>query len=176
MLPRRTAVLLLAVWVAAPHGASAEGSAPPAETRATEEIKAIDVGVWAAATACDEARWSPLVADDVALITPYGFVLDKARLLDSTTMQCDHEWKVEPLKVQVYDDVAVVIGNHTFWSKPDRNGHSGRYIYTRVYEKRDSRWQWVFGQHTIVTDTSNGGDLHTEPMTEQDKAILRRWK
>lgn len=171
----RTGLLFVALVVAAPHVALAQA----ADARTIEEVKAADSGVWNAANACDKDAWSALVADDVALITPYGFVLDKARLLQSTTVQCTINWEMEQLKVQLYDkgNTAVVIGHHKYKSKPGKNGHDGRYIYTRIYEKRNSKWLWVFGQHQIITDdTKVGGHYDKEPMTAKDIAILSGFK
>lgn len=176
MSQQRIALLLVALCAAAVDTTLAKGNAPAADSRIIEEVTAVDIGVWNAANACDKDRWSALVADDVALITPYGFVLDKTRLLNSTTLRCNAEWKMEPVKVQVYGDAAVVVGNHTYTIKPGKDGHPGRYLYTRIYEKRNARWQWVFGQHQIITDIANGGDVSKEILTEQDKAVLRNWK
>jgi ketosteroid isomerase-like protein len=170
-------VLLFAACATATPAWSAQERGGSADTTAIEDVKAVDSAVWAAATACDKDRFSELVGDDVALITPYGFVLDKARVRDSTAGACVFDWKMEPIKVQIYGDLAVVVGNHTYTSKPNRTpAVAGRYIYTRIYKKRNSRWLWVYGQHQIITDTSNHGDFAKDPLTEKDRAILKGWR
>jgi uncharacterized protein (TIGR02246 family) len=175
MLSRRTGLLLLALFAAVPQGAFAQ-TASPADARTIEDVKAVDAAIWEAASACDKDRFATLVADDAALITPYGFVLDKKTLGNSTAGACNFTWKMEPIKVQLYGNTAVVVGAHTYWSKPDKGTVTGRYIYTRIYEKRDSRWLMVFAQHQIVTDTSNHGNMAKDPMTDKDRAVLSGWK
>ncbi len=124
-----------------------------------KDVKAADTAMWEAVNACDEARWSRLVADDVTLIIIGGTLFDKTKLRGDffgTTMHpvpCDTQYSNEPMQVRSNGNLAVVTGNVEYHGNgKGRPRGSSRLLFTRVYEKREGRWQFVHGQHTSTKE------------------------
>ncbi len=149
----RTGLLGLLLLVTLHPESAAQGTGTPAEAKVIEEVKAIDIAIWKALSDCDKKGWANLVADDVALITVFGGVMNSTQLL---AVCGGNEWTMEPVTVKLYGNAAVVIGNHTFRSKKNPSAEPGRYVYTRLYERRNGAWKWVFGHHTTAKEPLKG--------------------
>ena len=100
----------------------------------------------------DTASLERIMANDWAGISWDGKTYTKAQTIaevksgtttvESTTM--------EPLKVRVFGDTAVVTGGDTEKSKYQGKDTSGRYLWTDVFVKRNGRWQAVASHSTRV--------------------------
>ena len=160
----KTRVLLLLLTVATSHHAlAAQPKDASARARAEEEVKAADSGMWEAVNACNQQRWDNIVADDMVLIIIGGTSFDKAKLRDDffgTSMHpvpCDTEYANEPMKVRLYDGVAIVTGNLSYKGNgKGRPRDIQRFVYTRVYERRNNAWRLVLGQHTTTKQRQGG--------------------
>jgi ketosteroid isomerase-like protein len=137
---------LFLVTLAAP----ARAAGPSVE----EQIKKMEKDRAAAVVKGDVAMLEGLTADDYIFINAYGQLSDKA-----TTMKGIRTGnikltsnEVSDLKVRVYGDTAVVTGKAN--SKGTIGGRElkGPVMFTRVYVKKNGKWQSVaFQQTPIVT-------------------------
>jgi ketosteroid isomerase-like protein len=58
--------------------------------------------------------------------------------------------KFDEIKVHAYGDTAVVTGRSTATGKDNGKEFAGQFRYTRVYVKRQGRWQIVATQATRI--------------------------
>ena len=98
---------------------------------------------WAdAERAGDAEALAPLLADDFLLVGPLGFMLDKTQYLGSRrTGDLTHEslaW--EDVRVRVYGDAAVAVGNQAQRSSYQGRDASGQFRVTQVAIRRGDRW------------------------------------
>ena len=157
-------VLLPLLLVATSHHAlAAQPKDAAVRAKVEEEVKAAESGMWEAVNACNQQRWDSVVADDMVLIIIGGTSFDKPRLRDDffgTSMHpvpCDTEYANEPMKVRLYDGVAVVTGNLAYKGNgKGRLRDTQRFVYTRVYERRNGSWRFVLGQHTTTKQRQGG--------------------
>src|SRR6516165_2179973 len=98
---------------------------------------------WAnAERAGDADALEQLLADDFLLVGPLGFMLDKTQYLGSRrTGDLTHEslaW--EDVRVRVYGDAAVAVGNQAQRSSYQGRDASGQFRVTQVAIRRGERW------------------------------------
>ena len=164
MTTRFTIAFLLVILVTMSHQSPAAQPNDAAARAAIEEaVKAADTGMWEAVNACDEESWTRIVADDLVLIIIGGTTFDKATLHEDFfgksmhPVPCDTEYTNEPMKVRSYGDAAVVTGNLAYKGNgKGRPRATQRFVYTRVFEKRNGTWQLVLGQHTTTKERQEG--------------------
>ena len=98
---------------------------------------------WAnAERAGDADALEQLLADDFLLVGPLGFMLDKTQYLGSRrTGDLTHESLArEDVRVRVYGDAAVAVGNQAQRSSYQGRDASGQFRVTQVAIRRGDRW------------------------------------
>jgi ketosteroid isomerase-like protein len=101
----------------------------------------------------DKAAMERLTADDYIYHSSNGTVQTKAQSI-AETMAGGTTWtgrKYDALKVRIYGDVAVVTGTVTLAGKSTTYRVGSRRM-TRLFVKRDGRWQDVGGQSTLIPE------------------------
>lgn len=101
----------------------------------------------------DTTTTARLLADDFFEITATGKIRPKAQILmesESGEMRFDFR-KVDEIRVRVYGGTAVVNARVTRKGRYKGQEFSDQAWYTRVYVKRDARWQAVVHQVTRIT-------------------------
>ena len=151
-MQRTLAVTLTAAAVlvasAGPVGAQAASSAA-----VEEQIKKIEKDRAAAVTRADVAALDAVTSDDYSLIDRNGRVRDKAQTM-SAIKTGDIKItsnEVSDLKVRVYGDTAVVTGRADTKGTIGGKDVSGPMLFTRVYVKKNGRWQSVAFQQTAIS-------------------------
>jgi len=102
----------------------------------------------------DVAALDRIIADDWVCIDGGGLVITKKQLLErvqSSTAFLD-PYRFDEIKLRMFKDAAIVTGR---LSGTRRNGDGAFYLeqrYTRVYVRRDDRWQAVATQVTVVKE------------------------
>jgi len=159
----RTGLSIALLLVASLPAAGAQSQQNAARAGSEAEVRAADAGMWEAVNACDAARWDKIVADDLVLIIIGGTIFDKAKLREDFfgksmhPVPCDTEYANEPMRVRLYGDVAVVAGNLSYKGNgKGRLRDTQRFLYTRVFEKRNGVWQLVHSQHTTTRERQKG--------------------
>ena len=145
-VPLTAAALLVAS--AGPVGAQAASSAA-----VEEQIKKIEKDRAAAVTRADVAALEAVTSDDYSLIDRNGRVRDKAQTM-SAIKTGDIKItsnEVSDLKVRVYGDTAVVTGRADTKGTIGGKDVSGPMLFTRVYVKKNGRWQSVAFQQTAIS-------------------------
>jgi ketosteroid isomerase-like protein len=144
-------VMVVALGVATLTAAPARaqmGAAPSVE----EQIKKMEKDRAAAVVKADVATLEGLTSDDYVLINANGQVSNKAETMSSikTGKIKLTSNEVSDLKVRVYGDTAVVTGKST--AKGSINGIElkGPVMFTRVYVKKNGKWQSVAFQQTPI--------------------------
>ena len=92
-----------------------------------------------------------VTADDYVQIDWVGRVLDKAATLERIKSSDMQSHSLENLNVRVFGDTAIVVGTAIRKGVTGDKDISGTFRYTRVYVKRNERWQVVHFQQTRVT-------------------------
>ena len=95
-------------------------------------------------------------ADDYVFTDPTGRVSHKAELLDSFkrgVIKIDSQ-EISNVQVNVYGEVAVEIGQLMSRATRDGKNSGGTFRFTRVWVKRDGRWQTVAFQETRIIAAS----------------------
>ena len=144
-------VMMVALGVATLTAAPARaqmGAAPSVE----EQIKKMEKDRAAAVVKADVATLEGLTSDDYVLINANGQVSNKAETMRSikTGRIKLTANEVSDMTVRVYGDTAVVTGKSS--AKGSINGVElkGPVMFTRVYVKKNGKWQSVAFQQTPI--------------------------
>jgi ketosteroid isomerase-like protein len=119
-----------------------------------EQLKKLEMDRAAAVVKGDTATLDKQTADDYVLISMSGRMSDKSQMLNgfksgqSKLTSND----LSDLKVRVYGDVAVVTGKADVKGTLGGQDATGQVLFTRVYVKKDARWQSVSFQQTRVSN------------------------
>ena len=135
----------IALWAQVPATPAPEDTIRALESRRAEALLKADV-----------QALSDLVADDVVEMSRLGQLRTKAdnvRDIASGDLKLSAV-RYEDLTVRVYGDVAVLIGIADNAGTARGIPFSGKVRYTRVFVRRDGRWQAVLMQQTSMLDTS----------------------
>jgi len=129
--------------------ARAQGAAGPG---VEEQLKKMERDRAAAVVKGDVATLEGLTADDYILINANGQLSDKATTMNNIktgNIKLTAN-EVSDLKVRVYGDTAVVTGKAN--SKGTIGGRElkGPVMFTRVYVKKNGKWQSVAFQQTPI--------------------------
>lgn len=122
------------------------------ERTVVDDIKKLEADRIQAGVRKDVASVAAATADEYVQIDWEGKVLDKAAMLariGSSNIQLQSN-TLDEIDVKVYGDVAVVTGRATRKGVMDAKDISTSVRYTRVYVKREGRWQVVQFQQTNV--------------------------
>ena len=147
-------VCALAPAAARVQAAAKKPAHPAAATTASveDEIKKMEMERAAAAVKADTATLERMTADDYTFINRRGQLLTKAdtmsRLKSGDIKLTAND--VSDLKVRVYGNTAVVNGRVDVKGTMAGKDSSGPVLFTRVYVKKDGRWQSVAFQQTPI--------------------------
>ena len=105
-----------------------------------------------AITSGDAAALERMTSDDYTFITLRGELRTKAEIVQGFKSGSFHydSRQISDLNVRVYGDTAVVTGRAIQNGKENGKDYSGDYRFTRVYVKKDRRWQTVALQTTLI--------------------------
>jgi ketosteroid isomerase-like protein len=119
-----------------------------------DEIKKLETERATAVVKADMAVLDKYTSDDYTLINANGQVANKAQMLDGfksgkskLTMN-----EVSDMKVRVYGNTAVITGKSNVKGMLGGKDVTGPVMFTRVYVKKDGRWQSVALQQTRVSE------------------------
>lgn len=125
-----------------------------ANTNVEQELKKLEQERAQASVRGDTSFLDQMTADDYTLIAASGELSTKAQML-AAFKSGDLEYRsadVDDVQVRVYADAAgVVIGRSTVRAQYKGQNSRDQYRYTRVYVKRNGRWQAVAFQATRNT-------------------------
>jgi ketosteroid isomerase-like protein len=142
------AAVSLAVLTAAP--AYAQGMSGGASVE--EQIKKMERDRAAAVVKGDVAALEGLTSDDYTLINASGRLSDKATTMNDIktgTIKLTAN-EISDLKVRVYGDTAVVTGKSSAKGTIGGRELKGPVMFTRVYVKKNGKWQSVAFQQTPI--------------------------
>jgi ketosteroid isomerase-like protein len=96
-----------------------------------------------------------LIADDLVFTMHTGLVIDKQDDLDAhrTGIQKFTKVELDDLQVRHYGDFAVVTVKALLAGKFDGQDYSDIYRFTRLWVKRQNRWQIAAGHVSQVSDS-----------------------
>jgi ketosteroid isomerase-like protein len=100
----------------------------------------------------DAKAYGRIVGDDYVFTNQDAVMRTKAQMVsayESGSIKYESV-KFDDLKVYAYGDTAVVTGRSTVKGTDGGKDISGQYRYTRVYVKRQGRWQLVATQTTTI--------------------------
>lgn len=153
-LPLGPRALLSAFMLACllPGAATYAASQKPSVSAVADSLRALEKARGEALMHADTTALSRMTADDFVEISRLGQLRTKAdnlRDIASGVLKLTSV-KYDSTTVRVYGDVAVVTAiadnTGTFRGFP----FEGRIWYTRIFVKRDGRWQAVTMQHTMI--------------------------
>jgi len=117
-----------------------------------DDVRALETARGEALLKADTTAIARMTSDDFIEISRLGQIRTKAdnlRELGSGALKLTSV-KYDSLSVRIYGDVAVLQGvadnTGTFRGFP----FAGKLRYTRIFVKRDGRWQAVAMQHTMI--------------------------
>jgi ketosteroid isomerase-like protein len=115
-----------------------------------EQIKKLEMDRSDAIVKSDIAKLDKYTADDYVLINMNGRMTGKSEMIEgfksgSSKLTSDD---LSDLKVRVYGNTAVVTGKADIKGTLGGTDATGQILYTRVYVKKDGRWQSVSLQQT----------------------------
>ncbi len=147
------------------HGMTAVEQTPGYPGTSTEnQIKALEAQISDALIRGDASTLDRLYSDDYVSISATSGKLDKQQLLDNVR---NGNVKFEEIKpgneqVRVYgNDTAVSTGTVEIKSHSKSGGDvNGEFQYTRVWVKRNGRWQSVSFQNSPVSGTQSATKEH----------------
>jgi len=129
-------------------GASAAHPSPSPE----DDVRVLETARGEALLKADTTAIARMTSDDFIEISRLGQIrtrADNLRELGSGALKLTSV-KYDSLSVRIYGDVAVLQGvadnTGTFRGFP----FAGKLRYTRIFVKRDGRWQAVAMQHTMI--------------------------
>jgi ketosteroid isomerase-like protein len=117
-----------------------------------EQIKKLEMDRAAAVVKGDVARLDKETSDDYTFINQNGQLAGKAQTMDaikSGAIKLTSN-ELSDLKVRVYGDTAVVTGRSDAKGNIGGRPSRGPVLFTRVYVKKDGRWQSVAFQQTPI--------------------------
>ena len=148
--PWRTgvAVCLILGALAVRAAAQDKAGAPSAE----DSVRALESARGQALVHADTTALSHMIADEFVEVSRFGTLRTKAdniREIGSGVLKLTSV-KYDSVTVRIYGDVAVLrgIADNTGTLRGFPLG--GRIWYTRVFVRRDGRWQAVAMQHTMI--------------------------
>jgi ketosteroid isomerase-like protein len=120
------------------------------------EIKSLENARLAAGLSKDIDAVSAMTADDYLQIDTDGRVLNKAVTLERIKSSYARlvANPVDDLAVRVYGDTAILTARARPQGVLDGKEFTDALRYTRIYVKRDGRWQVVLFQQTRVVDST----------------------
>lgn len=133
-------------------GAWAGAQEKTSGSAAEEAVRAVELSRAEALLKADTTALSQMVADEFIEISRLGQVRTKAdNIRDITSGDLKlTSVKYEDLTVRIYGDVAVLMGISVNGGTARGVPFSGKVRYTRVFVRRDGRWQAIVMQQTTM--------------------------
>jgi hypothetical protein len=145
----RTSLLigLAVLCVIAAPAASAQVTSDPATE---DSLRALEVARGKALMAGDTVALSRMTASEFNELTRFGTVRSRAANLRdvSSGMLRLTSVRYDSLTVRIYGDVGILQGIADNTGSMGGTPFAGRIRYTRVFVRRDGRWQAITMQHT----------------------------
>jgi hypothetical protein len=127
-------------------------AAPATAMTVADSVRALETARGQALLKADTTAISRMTADDFIEITRFGTLrtkVDNMRDLASGALKLTSV-KYDSVNVRVYGDVAILRGIADNTGALRGFPFAGRIWYTRIFVKRDGRWQAVAMQHTPI--------------------------
>jgi ketosteroid isomerase-like protein len=142
------AAFSLAALAAVPGRAQGAAAGPSVE----DQIKKIEKDRAAAVVKGDVATLEGATADDYVFVNAYGQLSDKATTMNNikTGNIKITANEVSDMKVRVYGNTAVVTGKASTKGTIGGRDVKSPMMFTRVYVKKDGKWQSVAFQQTPI--------------------------
>ncbi|TMQ67708.1 MAG: nuclear transport factor 2 family protein [Candidatus Eisenbacteria bacterium] len=147
----RRSVVVMALLLAG-LGSEARADGKDKAVKAADEVRAVEAARGKALLAGDTAEIARQTADDFVEISRLGMLRTKAdnlRDLTSGALKIT-SFKQDSVSVRVYGDVAILREITDNTGSMRGFPFAGRIWVTRMYVKRDGRWQAVAMQHTPI--------------------------
>ena len=119
-----------------------------------QAVMQMEEALRAAITKSDTKAYGRLVADDYVFTNQDAVVRTKAQVMsayDSGSLKYESV-KFDEIKVHAYGDAAVLTGRSTLKGQDNGKDIGGQFRYTRVYVKRQGRWQLAATQLTRIPE------------------------
>lgn len=129
---------------------SAAATAAPSEAAVARLIQQMEQDRIQIGVQKDMAALAAVTSDDYVQIDWVGKMVDKAATLERIKSSDMQSYRLEGVTVRVYGDVAIAVGTAVREGRTGERNISGSFRYTRVYAKKDGRWQVVHFQQTRV--------------------------
>jgi ketosteroid isomerase-like protein len=149
---RATLILAAAVLLTVVQAGHLEAKPSAPDSIAAEAVRALEPARGKALVGADTAAIAHMTADEFVEISRLGQLRTKAdnlREIGSGALKLTSV-KYDEVTVDVYGDVAILRGvadnTGVFRGMP----FAGKIRYTRVFVRRDGRWQAVAMQHTMM--------------------------
>jgi ketosteroid isomerase-like protein len=124
-------------------------SAQSTSTADMDAVRKVDVAWAEAFRACNLKTMGTILDDDLVFIVQSGIVHTKKEQLASVG-RCDmKEMRVEPARILVFGDTALVHGTMQYRLEGAR-ASGGKLLYGRAYVRRSGTWRMVQHQSTIA--------------------------
>jgi len=123
-----------------------------AQTQVEDSVRAVEMSRRDALLAADTVALSRLIAPDFVEISRLGTVRTRADNIRDIASGALHltSIKYDSLTVRIYGEVAVLTGIADNTGTMRGFPFSGKIRYTRVFVRRDGRWQAVLMQQTMM--------------------------
>jgi hypothetical protein len=133
----------ISILDAAAIGAQADAPVPskdPAVIEAVKKVEGPDMGD--AMVALDTEKLNQIFGDDWAAIGESGRMMTKEKLLQNVNSGKDRlvSYKIGPIDVQVFGDVAVAHGAVAEKRIQDGKDHSSKSVWMDLLERRAGKW------------------------------------
>ena len=145
-------VLMAATFGVATLAAAHAGAQGMGAASVADQIKKMEKDRAAAVVKADVATLEGLTSDDYILINANGQVSNKAETMNNikTGVIKLTSNEVSDMTVRVYGDTAVVTGKSTAKGTISGIALKGPVMFTRVYVKKNGKWQSVAFQQTPI--------------------------
>jgi ketosteroid isomerase-like protein len=130
----------------------ARAAGPETSGPSVDEVKKVDAQLSDAAVKKDTATLARHTADEFLLTDPTGEVSDKKANMEAfrSGAYAFESFTDSDVKARVYGDTAVVAGRSDIKGKVQGQDITGPYRFTRLYVKREGRWQMAAEQLTRI--------------------------
>lgn len=149
---RSRSVIAIGLLVFIAPGARLAAQGPAAGTTPEDSVRALETGRGQALLRADTVALSRMVADEFTEISRLGTVrtrVDNLRDIASGDLRLTSV-RYDSLTVRIYGNTAVLQGIADNTGTFRGFAFSGRIRYTRVFVRRDGRWQAVAMQQTTM--------------------------
>jgi len=147
-----TGVVVAAAFLVTVAAIPARGQAAAAGPSVEDQLKKMEKDRAAAVVKGDVATLEKLTSDDYILINANGQLSDKPTTMNNIktgNIKLTAN-EVSDLKVRVYGNTAVVTGKSDAKGSIGGRELKGPVMFTRVYVKKDGKWQSVSFQQTPI--------------------------